>query len=124
MAENIMFNIGVGIDDTEVRQDLTEVTEQIRQVLETDLGFTIRAGNITEIIQQVENLGGKFDLVRDSVTGLVTGFTASATSMSGQLAQISGNFNNLKTGTDSYVASLSSMRDQISGQTADQKAAN
>jgi hypothetical protein len=122
MAENIIFNIGIGIDDTEVRQDLTEVTKQIQEVLNTDLKFNINANNIEELQQQVANLGGQLNIVRDSVTGLATGFSVTATSITGQLVNVAGSFSNLKTSADSYVASLSSMHDQISGQTGEQKA--
>jgi uncharacterized protein involved in exopolysaccharide biosynthesis len=121
MAENIMFNIGIGIDN-EVDQDLAEVTKQIQEVLKTDLKFNIDASNIEELQQQLANLGGELKITRDSVTGLATGFTATATAMNGQLVQVSGSFDNLQTGADKYVAKLNSMRDQISGQTSEQKA--
>lgn len=89
-------------DEKRNQQAIELAVEQIRKALNKDFGFNIEAGNIDEVIKQIEQLGVKLNAVKNN-KGYIT-------SLSTSFANANGTVLTLNTNIQSTIKSLSELQ--------------
>lgn len=118
MAENIMLNLGIGLDGDEAITDAKEVYEELSDVLGKTLNVNINSNDIDNLALAIKNANGQINIVRDNISGLATELSASWEDANGQLIKYVQNLNSVKnqeTGIVSYNVTGSSYTVQNKG---------
>lgn len=103
MAENIMLNLGIGIDGEQAEADASKVYEELSDVLEKTLEIDVDSSDLDALGRAIKEANGQITIVKDNLTGFATTLSASWEDANGQLVKYIQNLNAVKIeGTNDY----------------------
>lgn len=103
MAENIMLNLGIGIDGEQAEADASKVYEELSDVLEKTLEIDVDSSDLDALGRAIKEANGQITIVKDNLTGFATTLSASWEDANGQLIKYIQNLNAVKIeGTNDY----------------------
>lgn len=87
-GDNVILDLGMRVDSTGVQADIQDVVDYIRDTIKEDFNIDIRAGNLNDLRQQLNALGGDLRLVKDDATGMTTAVQASFKTANGEAVRL------------------------------------
>lgn len=87
-GDNVILDLGMRVDSTGAQADIQDVVDYIRDTIKEDFNIDIRAGNLNELRQQLNALGGDLRLVKDDATGMTTAIQASFKTANGEAVKL------------------------------------
>lgn len=87
-GDNVILELGIRVDSTGAQADIQDVVDYIRDTIKEDFNIDIRAGNLNDLRQQLNALGGDLRLVKDDATGMTTAVQASFKTANGEAVRL------------------------------------
>lgn len=87
-GDNVILDLGMRVDSTGAQADIQDVVDYIRDTIKEDFNIDIRAGNLNDLRQQLNALGGDLRLVKDDATGMTTAVQASFKTANGEAVRL------------------------------------
>ena len=87
-GDNVILDLGMRVDSTGAQADIQDVVDYIRDTIKEDFNIDIRAGNLNDLRQQLNALGGDLRLVKDDATGMTTAIQASFKTANGEAVRL------------------------------------
>ena len=87
-GDNVILGLGMRVDSTGAQADIQDVVDYIRDTIKEDFNIDIRAGNLNDLRQQLNALGGDLRLVKDDATGMTTAVQASFKTANGEAVRL------------------------------------
>lgn len=103
MAENIMLNLGIGIDGDQAEIDAEKVYKELSDVLGKTLEINVDSDDLNELAEIIAKANGQISITKDNLSGFAKSLSATWEDANGQLIKYIQNLNAVKIeGTDSY----------------------
>ena len=87
-GDNVILDLGMRVDSTGAQADIQDIVDYIRDTIKEDFNIDIRAGNLNDLRQQLNALGGDLRLVKDDATGMTTAVQASFKTANGEAVRL------------------------------------
>ena len=91
MAENIMLNLGIGLDSEQAEMDASRVLNELQDVLGKTLDIDINTSDFQELGKIINNANGQISVLRDNLTGFAKSISATWEDANGQLVKYTQN---------------------------------
>lgn len=91
MAENIMLNLGIGLDSEQAEMDASRVLNELQDVLGKTLDIEINTSDFQELGKIINNANGQISVLRDNLTGFAKSISATWEDANGQLVKYTQN---------------------------------
>ena len=87
-GDNVILDLGMRVDSTGAQADIQDVVDYIRDTIKEGFDIDLRAGNLNELRQQLNALGGDLRLIKDDATGMTTAIQASFKTANGEAVRL------------------------------------
>ena len=87
-GDNVILDLGMRVDSTGAQADMQDIVDYIRDTIKEGFDIDLRAGNLNELRQQLNALGGDLRLVKDDATGMTTAVQASFKTANGEAVRL------------------------------------
>lgn len=91
MAENVMFNLGIGLDSEQAEIDASRVIEELSRVLGKTLDIEVDPTDLEKLGKILNNANGQISIVKNNLNGLAESLSASWEDANGQLVKYTQN---------------------------------
>lgn len=95
MAENVLLNLGIGLDSEQAEVDASRVMKELSDVLGKTLDIDVDPTDIEKLGQILKNANGQISIVKDNITGLAKSINASWEDANGQIIKYTQNLKTL-----------------------------
>ena len=87
-GDNVILGLGMRVDSTGAQADIQDVVDYIRDTIKEGFDIDLRAGNLNDLRQQLNALGGDLRLIKDDATGMTTAIQASFKTANGEAVRL------------------------------------
>lgn len=87
-GDNVILDLGMRVDSTGAQADMQDIVDYFQDIIKDNFNIDIKANNLNELRQQLNNLGGSLTIVKDDATGMTTAIQASFKTANGEAVKL------------------------------------